>query len=81
MEYSVTALYASKVFDVMTAASELPQQKDVLLTLEKTDAKGGRNSEASWKTSHDQLLRVILLTVLCSSCLLHKSVALHVEYI
>jgi len=40
MEYSVTALYASKVFDVMTAASELPQQKDVLLTLEKTDAKG-----------------------------------------
>ena len=40
MEYVVTALHSGKVFDVMAVASELVQQGDVLLTLEKTDAEG-----------------------------------------
>lgn len=40
MEYPVTAPHAGKVFDVMAVASELAQQGDVLLTLEKSD-KGG----------------------------------------
>jgi len=35
MEYPVTAPHGGKVFDVMTNASELAQQGDVLLTLEK----------------------------------------------
>ena len=40
LEYPVTAPHAGKVFDVMAAACELAQQGDVLLTLEKADAKG-----------------------------------------
>ena len=45
MEYPVTAPHAGKVFDVMAAASELAQQGDVLLTLEKTDAKMGIDAQ------------------------------------
>lgn len=40
MECLVAALHAGRVFDVMAAVSELKQQGDVFLTLDKTDAKG-----------------------------------------
>ncbi len=40
LECLVAALHAGRVFDVMAAVSELKQQGDVFLTLDKTDAKG-----------------------------------------
>ena len=38
MEYPVTAPHAGKVCEVMATASELAQQGDVLLTLDKAEA-------------------------------------------
>lgn len=45
MEYPVVAPHAGKVFDVMAAASELAQQGDVLLTLEKSKGSDAQRKE------------------------------------
>ena len=45
MEYPVTAPHAGKVFEVLAVASELAQQGDVLVSLEKSDKSAGTDAQ------------------------------------
>lgn len=45
MEYPVTAPHAGKVYEVSAVASELAQQGDVLVSLEKTAASAETNAK------------------------------------
>lgn len=45
MEYPVTAPHAGKVFEVLAAPSELAQQGDVLVSLEKGDKSAGTDAQ------------------------------------
>ena len=45
MEYPVTAPHAGKVFEVLAVASELAQQGDVLVSLEKGDKSADTDAQ------------------------------------
>lgn len=45
MEYPVAAPHAGKVFEVLAVASELAQQGDVLVSLEKSDKADAKNAQ------------------------------------